>query len=247
MNQSASLGLRGPVATADHPGKCLISYGSLPTLRCLGTPSNGSETWCFGSASESRNNCKFTVDRTVTMGLWAQHGRLRAAVKVSGGPGQEELGRAISAEEEQIVLRECAKSRSRSLATFVILAIETGARKNVIRTLHWKWVNFANACIQFGKDKTPSSAGRIIPLHKRSLETLKFWAQQFPERKPEHYVFPAERYGASGDVFGAYAYATDPTRPILAASRKLGRRPRNVRELRVLLSRLKAHGSEPDA
>jgi len=33
---------------------------------------------CFGSASESRNNCKITVDRTVTMGLWAQHGRLRA-------------------------------------------------------------------------------------------------------------------------------------------------------------------------
>jgi integrase len=56
--------------------------------------------------------------------------------------------------------------------------------------------------------------GRIIPLNKRSLETLKFWAQQFPERKPEHYVFPAERYGASGDVFGAYAYATDPTKPI---------------------------------
>jgi integrase len=43
---------------------------------------------------------------------------------------------------------------------------------------------------------------------------LKFWAQQFPERKPEHYVFPAERYGGSGDVFGACAYATDPTKPM---------------------------------
>jgi integrase len=128
--------------------------------------------------------------------------------------GHEEVGRAISAEEGQIVLRECAKSRSRSLAPFVILASETGARKNVIRTLRWKWVDFGNACIQFGKEKTPSSTGRIIPLNKRALETLRFWAQQFPERKPEHYLFPAERYGGSGDVFEACAYATDPTKPI---------------------------------
>jgi integrase len=144
--------------------------------------------------------------------------RHRAWARVQEGvrmlPGQEEVGRAISAEEEQIVLRECAKSRSRSLAPFAILAIETGARKNVVRTLRWKWVDFGNACIRFGKDKTPSSTGRIIPLNKRALETLKFWAQQFPEREPEHYVFAAERYGGSGDVFGACAYATDPTKPM---------------------------------
>jgi len=152
-------------------------------------------------------------------------GTLRAIIKRNGAwsklqgdvrmlPAQEEVGRAISAVEEQILLRECATSRSRSLAPFVTLAIETGARKNVIRTLHWKWVDFGNACIRFGKDKTPSSTGRIIPLNKRALETLKFWAQQFPEREPEHYIFPAERYGGSGDVFGACAYATDPTKPM---------------------------------
>jgi integrase len=152
-------------------------------------------------------------------------GTLRAIIKRNGAwskvqgdvrmlPAQEEVGRAISAAEEQILLRECATSRSRSLAPFVTLAIETGARKNVIRTLRWKWVDFGNACIRFGKDKTPSSTGRIIPLNKRALETLKFWAQQFPEREPEHYIFPAERYGGSGDVFGACAYATDPTKPM---------------------------------
>jgi integrase len=43
---------------------------------------------------------------------------------------------------------------------------------------------------------------------------LKLWAQQFPNREPEHCVFPAERYGASGDVFETTAYATDPTKPI---------------------------------
>jgi hypothetical protein len=32
----------------------------LPMSCCLGRSSDGSDTWCFGS--ESRNNCKFTVD-----------------------------------------------------------------------------------------------------------------------------------------------------------------------------------------
>jgi integrase len=111
-------------------------------------------------------------------------------------------------------LRECSNSRSRGLFPFVTLAIETGARKNVIRTLQWKWINLANACIQFGKDKTPSGTGRIIPLNRRALEIVKLWAQRFPNRQPEHYVFPAERYGASGNVFEATAYATDPTKPL---------------------------------
>jgi len=38
--------------------------------------------------------------------------------------------------------------------------------------------------------------------------------KQFPERKPTDYVFPSERYGASGDDFTACAYKTDPTKPI---------------------------------
>jgi integrase len=129
-------------------------------------------------------------------------------------PEQGDIGRKISAEEETLLLRECSNSRSRGLFSFVTLAIETGARKNVIRTLQWKWINLADACIQFGKDKTPSGTGRIIPLNRRAIETLKLWAQRFPNREAEHYVFPAERYGASGDVFEAKAYANDPTKPV---------------------------------
>ncbi len=127
---------------------------------------------------------------------------------------QEEVGRAISPQEEQILLRECAVSRSRSLYPVVTLAIETGARKNVIRTLLWKRIDFGSACIQFGKDKSPSGTGRIIPLSQRALEALKLWAQQFPERQPEHYLFPAERYGGSGDIFSACVYSTDPNTPM---------------------------------
>ncbi len=140
---------------------------------------------------------------------WA---KVQADVRMLSGQG--EVGRAISPEEERVLLGECAKSRSRSLLPFFILAIETGARKNVLKTLRWKWIDFEGICIRFGKDKTPSGTDRIIPLNRRAFETLKFWAEQFPQREPEHYVFPAERYGGSGDVFEAYAYSTDPTKPM---------------------------------
>ncbi|MHB1796327.1 MAG: tyrosine-type recombinase/integrase [Acidobacteriaceae bacterium] len=54
----------------------------------------------------------------------------------------------------------------------------------------------------------------MVPLSQRAVATLSFWATHFPERKPEHYVFPAERYGAAGDKFCAKAYDVDPSKPI---------------------------------
>jgi len=127
---------------------------------------------------------------------------------------RDDRGRALTAQEEFALLEACSKSRSRSLLPFVTLAIETGARFNVIRTLQWGSIDFANRCVQFGRDKTPSGTGRIIPLNPRAAATMTFWAGHFPERKPEHYVFPKERYGAAGDKFEPKAYQTDPTAPI---------------------------------
>jgi integrase len=46
------------------------------------------------------------------------------------------------------------------------------------------------------------------------MTTLSFWATQFPKRKPGHFVFPAERYGAGGDKFSPKAYHVDPSKPI---------------------------------
>jgi integrase len=95
-------------------------------------------------------------------------------------PTRDDVGRAITAAEERAMLEACARSRSRSLLPFVILAIETGARYGVIRTLRWRSIDFANRCLQFGKDKTPSGTGRIIPLNPRAMATLSFWASHFP-------------------------------------------------------------------
>jgi integrase len=142
-------------------------------------------------------------------GIWA---RLQQDVRML--PTREDVGRAITGEEERALLEGCAKSRSRSLLPFVTLAIETGARFGVIRILQWENIDFSNRCLQFGKDKTPSGTGRTIPLNPRAMATLSFWASHFPERQPGHYVFPTERYGAAGDKFEPKAYETDPTKPI---------------------------------
>jgi integrase len=142
-------------------------------------------------------------------GQWA---RLQPEVKMLAT--RDDIGRAISPEEESALLKGCAQSRSRSLVPFVTLAIETGARYGVIRTLQWKSVDFDNRCLRWGKDKTAAGTGRVVPLSQRAVAALSFWATHFPDRKPEHYVFPAERYGAAGDKFCAKAYDIDPSKPI---------------------------------
>jgi hypothetical protein len=54
----------------------------------------------------------------------------------------------------------------------------------------------------------------LRPLIQRAVAALSFWATHFPDRKPEHFVFPAERYGAGGDQFSTKAYHVDPSKPI---------------------------------
>jgi integrase len=142
-------------------------------------------------------------------GAWA-----RIQSNVTMLPEREDVGRALTAKEETALLLECSRSRSRILHPFVLLALETGARYNTIRTLRWANIDFANRCLKFGKDKTAAGTGRTVPLSRRALETLKFWAQQFPARQPQHYVFPAERVGAVGDRFDGKVYETDPSQPI---------------------------------
>jgi integrase len=61
---------------------------------------------------------------------------------------------------------------------FVILTLEPGARKNTVRTLQWKNIDFGGRCLQFGKDKTSAGTGRVIPLNYRAAATLTFWAER---------------------------------------------------------------------
>ncbi|MGB8028811.1 MAG: integrase [Terracidiphilus sp.] len=131
---------------------------------------------------------------------------------------EKEVGRVLTAEQQRILLTECSRSASRGLLPFVVLAIECGARYGVIRKLQWGGVDFVNRTVRFGKDKTKSGTGRTIPLNQRAVSALTFWAEQFPDREAEHYVFPSEKYGLHGTKgeFGGRVevFECDPKKPV---------------------------------
>jgi integrase len=142
--------------------------------------------------------------------------RLWAAIQpdVRMLPTRDDIGRAISPEEESGLLAACGESRSRSMLPAFTLAVNTCMRYSEIRLLKWNEVDFAARAITVDKSKTVNGTGRVIPVNVRAWTVLEFWASNFPARQPEHYVFPSERYGAAGDAFKACAYNTDPSKPI---------------------------------
>jgi integrase len=96
----------------------------------------------------------------------------------------------------------------------VLLALNTGMRYSELRLLRWQQLDLGRRTVRVGKSKTKAGTGRVIPLNDKATKVLKFWAEQFPTREAEHYVFPSERYGAGGDKFEPTVYDIDPTRAI---------------------------------
>jgi integrase len=146
-------------------------------------------------------------------GVWA-----RIAGEVGMLKEREDVGVALTPEQESLLLVECGRSVSRALLPFVTLALSTGARYSTIRNLLWGNVDFANRSLTFGIDKTDAGSFRTIPLNARAAETLKFWAAEFPNRQPSHFVFPSERYGLHGSTgtFGGTVkvYDYDPDKAV---------------------------------
>lgn len=126
----------------------------------------------------------------------------------------DDVGQAISHEQESALLEECRKSRSRSLYPAVALSLSTAMRFSETRLLKWKQIDFAGRTVRVAKSKTEYGEGRPIPMNDRAFQVMTMWAGSFPERLPEHYVFPAEKYGAAGDKFIPCAHSTDPAKPI---------------------------------
>jgi integrase len=87
-------------------------------------------------------------------------------------------------------------------------------RYSEIRLLKWKQIDLGKRDLTVGESKTESGAGRVIPLNNRSFHVLTMWAGDFPAREVEHYVFPAEKYGAAGDDFKPCAWGTNLIKPI---------------------------------
>src|SRR5437870_7373308 len=87
-------------------------------------------------------------------------------------------------------------------------------RYSELRLLRWSQVDLERRTVRVGKSKTEAGTGRVIPLNDKATEVLRFWAEQFPDRKLEHFVFASERYGAGGYKFEPTVHSIDPTKAI---------------------------------
>jgi integrase len=126
----------------------------------------------------------------------------------------DNVGKALTAEEELALLRACLESRSRSLYPAVVIALNTGMRYSEIRLLQWKQISLEGKTLLVGKSKTENGTGRTIPLNRRLLAVMEMWSARFPDRTPDQFVFPSEKYGAATNDFEPCTYATDLTKPI---------------------------------
>ena len=104
-------------------------------------------------------------------------------------------------------------SRSRGLYTAVVTALNTGMRETEIRTLRWWQVDSESRTIVVGTSKTAAGTGRHIPMTDRLTLAIRAWANRFPDRRPDHYVFAAEQYGRPEEEEPG-TYDADPTQPI---------------------------------
>lgn len=126
----------------------------------------------------------------------------------------ETTGKALTDDEERLLLDSCRNRRSRALLPVVTLALHTGMRRGEIQSLRWLQVDFLKRTLTVGVTKTAAGCGRVIPLNERALMTLQTWATNFPERKPEHFVFPWEHYGLAGNERKPHAKTMDPNTPV---------------------------------
>jgi integrase len=94
-------------------------------------------------------------------------------------------------------LEACSLSESRLLYPMVVLQLETGSRSGTVIRLPWDEVDFEGKGLRWGKDKTKAGTGRTIPISRRAMAVLEVWAENFPDRKPKHFVFPSETYRQS--------------------------------------------------
>lgn len=127
---------------------------------------------------------------------------------------RDDVGVALDADAEQRLLAACLVSRSRLLHPAVVLALNTGLRRSELFGLRWMQIDFVNWIIRVGESKTRAGRHREVPLNSRARMAIQAWAEQFPERADDHFVFPSEHVGASGDNFDASITGTKPSKAV---------------------------------
>jgi integrase len=167
---------------------------------------------------EGASGREINMETSVLRMILREHGLWHLlAPKFHPMPENVEVGRALTLEEVNSILDAAIKSRSRSLFPALMVYLHTGVRAAEGK-IGWKQVDFANRTITVGHSKTRGGDGRVIPLNDEAFEILVEWHSRFKDPKPNHYVFPSERYGFDGHeshLTGKVAvYDMDPTKPM---------------------------------
>jgi integrase len=123
-------------------------------------------------------------------------------------------GKALTTDEEELLLDSCRASGSRLLLPIVTLALHTGLRRGELLGLQWQRIDFLNRTLTVGASKTDAGSGRVVPLNDRAVMTLQTWATNFPNREPADFVFPSEHYGLAGDARLPHAKTVDSQVPV---------------------------------
>jgi len=157
--------------------------------------------------------------RTINMELETFRGVLKQSDRWDALQGKirklvesEHVGLALEPSQEIDLLWECSTSSSRSLAPVVKLALSTGMRSKESKQLRWHMIDFKAATLRVGVSKTSYGTKRIIPLNERAMACLEEWAAQFPDRQPNHFVFPSERVKRGPNQ--TIKYVTNPLKPM---------------------------------
>jgi integrase len=106
---------------------------------------------------------------------------------------RNDVGRALTVEEEKSLLAQTRASLSPHIHAAVTIALQTGLRYSEIRRLQWRQIDFLKKMLTVGKSKTRAGTRRTIPLSEllNTLAERQAWYREHIG-KPEgdHYVFP---------------------------------------------------------
>jgi len=107
---------------------------------------------------------------------------------------RHDVGRALTSDEKQRLLKAADESLSPTLKTLVRAALLTGARSGELTSLRWRQVDFDQKTVTIGKAKTVAGTGRVIPMNDELLIVMashaKWFTEAFGETRAECCVFP---------------------------------------------------------
>jgi len=119
-----------------------------------------------------------------------------------------DVGRALSPEEEQRLVDAAARNSSRMIHPVVRIALVTGMRRDEIRLLKWRQIDFEAKRFTVGHSKTAAGQGRLIPFGQKLEAVLSMYASWYVSKlgpiQPDYFVFP----------FCNRRKPVDPARPI---------------------------------